>query len=1249
LEAVNFESNHPISEVEFWLGTNQIGATVESPHVLTWTAPWAGDYPLWVQATNSLGELRTSAPVPLRFLPPNDDFARAAIIPSSDEVVSVEGSTAFATHEGDEPLPMGGSALGSIWFTWRAPFSGSIFVSREGSQSAPFLVVYRGTTLTNLVMVKDPWADLVPVAAGEQYAIAADALWGNQGHVRITIYPPPPNDDFANAFPLSGVQGTVVGTNYSASAEPGEPVTDPVSDASLWWRWTAPATGDLRIGTSETYGMTVETGVFVGYAVDALQAVASPRITSSRNAWGSGTWWDLLFRVRRGETYHFRFSGGQGFASRGILTASYSLTVPPDLPPNDDFASRASLQGGSLTIEGNNAAASNELGEPALTGMLPSGKTLWWAYPVPEGGMLRLQISGSNGTPFVVAAWAGDSLNTLTNLGWTTELPLLIPVVGGQRIQISVDGAFGQWGGFTLHLDYFSPPLNDDFEHSQHLTGTTVVLAGANYGATSQPGEPRCSPDASGRTLWYSWVAPATGRVTPLGGAFFIRKAVYVGPDLEHLNRVNPVWPSVDFAFLGIKDTVYHLQIDTEAGSFGDFSLTLSFEPLLAATNDAFTNAIPLASHYATTRGSLLGATTELGEPAHMGDQPCGSIWWSWQAPFNGGFWWETEGSLVTNLVLSFYQGSSVEALTLVTRSASRAEFQAAGGEMYYLAVAVPPEVIGDAWLRVTGRRHTGVYSVPGNLLLNPSFENEGGIPGEFLAHWTLVPGGYNGHADESGADGAYYIAIPGGSRLSQDVPTTPGHSYRIRLATFGQTPDAWTETRVYFGDQLAGTVAYQTEPYALACFWHWGTFTATATSTVTRLVVHNLSNFTGIDGLSVVPLDDPPTIVTSPRSLTAYAGSTVTFVVGAIGPGPLAYQWFFGTNLLVGATNKLLVLDSVSATNAGPYSVQVSNAHGAVTSNPPAWLTLNEPDSPVITLQPWGDTAVAGQYHVLTVSAQGTPPLLYQWYRDGQALNDATNRTLVFPAIAADQSGTYWAEVANHAGSVLSLHARLYVSDAPGPGVQFSLGNWHPDPAQGLDAPVFDVDNLTRLAGDSFLAQLYAGPSSEQLRPCGLPWPFETGFLAGYVFPVLVEVPSVVPGADAYLQLRAWEAGAGSTYEEARAVGGRFGRSAVLCVPTSPDHNVCHFLTGLERFHLETGLPRFNVGRLEAGGSRPDGTREWRLIGEAGFRYLVEKSLGDFRWRPLLQVSNVTGIVTFVDSTAGESPSEFYRARILD
>jgi hypothetical protein len=93
----------------------------------------------------------------------------------------------------------------------------------------------------------------------------------------------------------------------------------------------------------------------------------------------------------------------------------------------------------------------------------------------------------------------------------------------------------------------------------------------------------------------------------------------------------------------------------------------------------------------------------------------------------------------------------------------------------------------------------------------------------------------------------------------------------------------------------------------------------------------------------------------------------------------------------------------------------------------------------------------------------------------------------------------------------------------------------------------------------------------------------------------------------------------------------------------------VCHFLTGLERFHLETGLPRFNVGRLEAGGSRPDGTREWRLIGEAGFRYLVEKSLGDFRWRPLLQVSNVTGIVTFVDSTAGESPSEFYRARILD
>ena len=201
----------------------------------------------------------------------------------------------------------------------------------------------------------------------------------------------------------------------------------------------------------------------------------------------------------------------------------------------------------------------------------------------------------------------------------------------------------------------------------------------------------------------------------------------------------------------------------------------------------------------------------------------------------------------------------------------------------------------------------------------------------------------------------------------------------------------------------------------------------------------------------------------------------------------------------------------------------------------------------------------------------------------------------------------------------------------------------------RGLDAPVNDVDNLTRLSGETFRAQLYAGPSDGQLRPCEMLWPFETGFQAGCLFPVLVNVPNVIPGSNAWVQPRAGEAGAGASYEEARAVGGRFGRSRVLCVPTDPDPNVCHYLTGRESFRLEPGLPQFNVGRLEPGGTRTDGTREWRLIGQAGFRYFVEKSLDDFRWRPLLQVSNVTGTVIFVDPTPGEGSAEFYRSRILD
>jgi hypothetical protein len=52
-----------------------------------------------------------------------------------------------------------------------------------------------------------------------------------------------------------------------------------------------------------------------------------------------------------------------------------------------------------------------------------------------------------------------------------------------------------------------------------------------------------------------------------------------------------------------------------------------------------------------------------------------------------------------------------------------------------------------------------------------------------------------------------------------------------------------------------------------------------------------------------------------------------------------VSYQWYFGTNALPGATNQYLSLQNVQASEAGTYTVVVSNSQGSATSQP---LTLS-------------------------------------------------------------------------------------------------------------------------------------------------------------------------------------------------------------------------------------------------------------------------------------------------------------------
>ncbi len=96
--------------------------------------------------------------------------------------------------------------------------------------------------------------------------------------------------------------------------------------------------------------------------------------------------------------------------------------------------------------------------------------------------------------------------------------------------------------------------------------------------------------------------------------------------------------------------------------------------------------------------------------------------------------------------------------------------------------------------------------------------------------------------------------------------------------------------------------------------------------------------------------------VTSQPVAQTTTAGQAVTFSITVAGPGSFSYQWLFDGSAIPGATGSSYTISDVSSSNAGNYSVVVSDASGIVTTNAVS-LTVNaavamESDTP--TMPPW-------------------------------------------------------------------------------------------------------------------------------------------------------------------------------------------------------------------------------------------------------------------------------------------------------
>jgi len=152
-----------------------------------------------------------------------------------------------------------------------------------------------------------------------------------------------------------------------------------------------------------------------------------------------------------------------------------------------------------------------------------------------------------------------------------------------------------------------------------------------------------------------------------------------------------------------------------------------------------------------------------------------------------------------------------------------------------------------------------------------------------------------------------------------------------------------------------------------------------------------------------------------------------------ASGTLPLNYQWYYNTNsILTNATSSSITITNAQLTDAGGYSVIVSNPYGVVTSAV-AQLSVTVPDAPSIITQPQDQTVSVGDSATFTVEAGGSEPLSYQWYYNTNTLVDgATDSTLTLTNVQPGEAGVYSVVVSNLAGTITSSNATLNVNTNP-------------------------------------------------------------------------------------------------------------------------------------------------------------------------------------------------------------------------
>ena len=605
-------------------------------------------------------------------------------------------------------------------------------VAAGESQEVAFLVS-TGTEPARLYFRASAWN-----AKGASVAVDVGTPGGSQADAAT-----PGNDGFAAAIALEGEEGSQPLDLLLATPEPGEPVfssRDGRPAGSLWYRWTAPASGSFHVNVPQLEsGFRVarhdRVDVFTGEDIAALDRVAS-------GLWGA------TFFADKGTVYRFRASS----FSRG--SAMDLRWAPGGHPANDDFAEAAVLTGESGDFDGTSVGATVEPGESFGS----MAATTWFRWTAPGDDAWMFGVS----YPKRILAFEGDSLSTLRLISQQPGSNAYFAARGGKQYRIAVAeaGANSSPGPYTLFWSPEKPRTgNDRFADAEPMENesSSEHFIGVDSQSTVEPDEPM---ETGVRTKWWGWEAPADGlytwRVQDIGEIVptypKLRVTAFAGTLIEDLQLAAATGPGAPFDFLldAVGGEAYWIAAGLPAGDTSAFEQYDADAKLVwgpTPENDEPANAAPLSGTAGSISASNRFATTSRGERTHTLGRS--SLWWTYEAPASGWVRFSVDGGGGPwTLTVHRHADDGFGGLEIVASSrwqrtdgyAAEVLFPASAGAHYTIALGVGgsgrggeftlrwDETEAPVWLRYVGRLADGARDSnghpveirgPGNLALH--------------------------------------------------------------------------------------------------------------------------------------------------------------------------------------------------------------------------------------------------------------------------------------------------------------------------------------------------------------------------------------------------------------------------------------------------------------------------------------------------------------------------------------------------